>query len=705
MAESTRTYGRIFGAIVAITVLGGRGFAAENAATAGADPLFQEKALRCIAFEDVAPEGLLRTRAELSFRHLQESYYQWPNLSTVNIKPFPGDAIGRTINGLTLLSRALQQPAPENLKEIVKRLPEVQNTDGYIGPKLPESRADEDVLAAHNGMLCGLSEYAAWTKDSQADDALKRIGDNLFVPVREAVVQYRPDPGVAATIEWRLSGGDIGQLFLAMDGLTRAYALEPRPALKGSVETFIARYRKLDLVKISAQTHAMLSATTGVLRWYDLHRRPDDLVFAEFLYKQYRERAMTETYENDNWFNRPEWTEACGVVDSFIDAVTLWRLTGKAEYLADAHHILYNGLLAGQLPNGGFGSGPCVGSPDKQGHLQVSTETHHEAPFCCSMRGAEGLARAIQYGYFLDGAGVVLPFYADSTATLRFADGVCTVRQTTRYPHEGQVSLEVLDSTVSGEKTVRWFLPPWSEAESVSLAVRGQRVPVQRRGSFAVQNARLSKGDVLELTFKQMSGKQSALHAERLPGVSRYFRGPLLLGADGGEPSEPILDRLDPLKKREMQATVLFLEKGSRAPVAQAQSTQPVDLAQGAARYSWEAKGNAETESLFQSLKHDRDSAICGVVWKQPQQVTQVILQWPEQTVMPEPGAVVVRWSVAGELRQAKDPGVIGTGRQWVYALALDGKTVELNNVVVAFDHPARSAKGAAIPAVVVLGR
>ena len=139
--------------------------------------------------------------------------------------------------------------------------------------------------------------------------------------------------------------------------------------------------------------------------------------------------------------------------------------------------------------------------------------------------------------------------------------------------------------------------------------------------------------------------------------------------------------------------------------VAIAQSAQPVDLAQGAARYSWDAKNPAEVEILFQALKHDRDSAICGLFWKQPQQVTQVILQWSEQAVMPEPGAVVVRWSVAGELRQAKDPGVIGTGRQWVYALALDGKTVELNNVVVAFDHPARSAKGAAIPSVVVFGR
>jgi hypothetical protein len=65
-----------------------------------------------IPFEDVTPDGLLKDRAELAFRHLQEKYFQWDNISRVNFDPFPGDAIGRAINGLTLLSRALHQQAP-----------------------------------------------------------------------------------------------------------------------------------------------------------------------------------------------------------------------------------------------------------------------------------------------------------------------------------------------------------------------------------------------------------------------------------------------------------------------------------------------------------------------------------------------------------------------------------------------------------------
>jgi 3-phosphoglycerate kinase len=60
-----------------------------------------------------------------------------------------------------------------------------------------------------------------------------------------------------------------------------------------------------DLVGLDAQTHAMLSAATGILRWHEMHKRPEDLAFAESLYKQYRALAMTETFENYNWFNKP----------------------------------------------------------------------------------------------------------------------------------------------------------------------------------------------------------------------------------------------------------------------------------------------------------------------------------------------------------------------------------------------------------------
>ncbi|MCX6872305.1 MAG: hypothetical protein NTW21_00625, partial [Verrucomicrobia bacterium] len=187
-----------------------------------------------IAFEDEIPDGLLKARADLAFSHLQEGYFQWDSISKVNFEPFPGDAIGRCINGLTLLSRALHKPAPANLLELVKRSPELHNADGYLGPKLPESRANEDVLAGHNGYFCGLCEYARWTQDAKAIETLRQMSANLFVPCRDAIALYRVDSEAAAKVNWRLSGADTGQLFLLLDGITRTYEQVPSPELKAA---------------------------------------------------------------------------------------------------------------------------------------------------------------------------------------------------------------------------------------------------------------------------------------------------------------------------------------------------------------------------------------------------------------------------------------------------------------------------------------
>lgn len=662
--------------------------------------------MKAIPFEDVTPDGLLKDRAELAFHHLQEDYFQWDSISCVNFEPFPGDAIGRTINGLTLLSRALHQPAPANLQDIMRRVPAVANSDGYLGPKLPESRANEDVLAGHNGYACGLAEYALWTKDPVATESLKCMVPNLFVPVRDAIACYRDTSDAAAKVNWHLSGGDIGQLFLILDGMTRAYALAPSPEFRATIETAIDRYRKLDLVGISAQTHAMLSATTGILRWYEMQHRPEDLAFAEALYKQYRTLAMTETYENYNWFNRPQWTEACAVRDSFILTVNLWRLTGRADYLEDAHLILFNGLLPGQLHNGGFGTGPCVGPATGM----CRTKTHSEAPFCCSMRGGEALARAIQYSYFLDQNTVCLPFYADSVATLRFAERTCQVRQKTGYPHTGQVRLEVMESQVNTETKWLFFVPPWAVRDSLEIRVNGQRAEPCQANSFAEITVRPVVGTVIEVTFQQERGLRPAVQSHQAPGACRYFSGPLLLGSatdNAAEPLVPVLDLLGPGGSG--GEPCVYFPNGKPQPAANAAAARKApNLAATAQVFRRDVPTDRlprEVGKLFGALKHDRTLAICGFVWSSPQQVRQVILHWPESGAMPKPEAIVLRWSAAGGLHTAVQPGIIGNGRQWVYTLGTASGDAEIDNLVLAAKRAEGIPEALAVPDVEVLGK
>jgi peptidoglycan/xylan/chitin deacetylase (PgdA/CDA1 family) len=669
------------------------------------EPQFQKPAkgveanLKPIPFADLAPDGLLKARAELSLRRLQEPYFQWDNVSRVNFGPFPGDALGRTINGLTLLSQALNQPEPASLKEIIRRVPSLANPDGYLGPKLPESRANEDTMAGHNGYAYGLMEYALWTKDPETKESLRRMVANLFVPARAAIAGYRETS--EAKVDWHLSGGDVGQLFTALDGMTRAYALVPSPEFKATIETAIERYRKLDLVGLSAQTHAMLSAATGILRWYEMHHRPGDLAFAEALYKQYRALAMTETFENYNWFNKPKWTEACGVIDSFILTVNLWRLTGRADYLEDAHLILFNGLLPGQLHNGGFGTGPCVGHATGA----CRTKMHSEAPFCCSMRGGEGIARAIQYSYFQDKDTVVLPFYSNGMATLRFVEGTCKVRQETGYPHQGQVRLEIMESQINKEKTWRFFVPSWAVKDSFEIRVNGKKAEPRLVDSFAEIAVRPVAGTIIEVAFQQKRGRRPAVQSSQAPGASQYFSGPLLLGSatdHAAEPLVPILDLLGP-GGRGGEPCVYF-PNGKPQPAANAAAARKApnlaDTAQVFRRDMPPDRVPAEVGKLFATLKQDRNLAICGFVWPSPQKVRQVVLQWPESGAMPKPEAIVLRWSAAGEVHTAAQPGIIGNGRQWIYTLGKAPEGAAVDGLVLAGKSAKEIPDAIAVPSI-----
>jgi hypothetical protein len=112
----------------------------------------------------------------------------------------------------------------------------------------------------------------------------------------------------------------------------------------------------------------------------------------------------------------------------------------------------------------------------------------------------------------------------------------------------------------------------------------------------------------------------------------------------------------------------------------------------------------AEVGKLFATLKQERALAISGFVWSGPQQVRQVVLLWPEPGVMPGPEAIELRWSAAGEVHTAAQPGIIGNGRQWIYTLgkAPEGATVD------GFVLVAKRAEGMpdalAVPVVEVLG-
>ena len=137
---------------------------------------------------------------------------------------------------------------------------------------------------------------------------------------------------------WLLSS-DVGCDFIFMDGVVQAYGLFPSDDLKEVVDEMIESFLKIDLVNIKAQTHATLTGIRALVRYFKITGNQRFLLEAEKRYQLYRKLGMTENYENFNWFGRPEWTEPCAIIDSYMVAVQLWQYTQKPEYLEDAQFL------------------------------------------------------------------------------------------------------------------------------------------------------------------------------------------------------------------------------------------------------------------------------------------------------------------------------------------------------------------------------
>jgi uncharacterized protein len=483
-------------------------------------------------FGDVTATGDLLRRAELNFRRLHDAEFQFDAMiRAFTAKEAPGDWVGRELLALVLHARLLGREAP-HLREIVDRLPEAFNALGYIGEMHPEGFADENQIAGHNALLRGLAEHSRWSGDPRSLAMIRTIVERLMLPAEPLFASY-PDRRLAHMIDRQIVGltvrqesgawvglsTDIGAVFGTLDGLTQAHAVASSAALRSLIETMIARFAAIDPVEISAQTHSTLSALRGILRWWrDAAPRSELLDLVRVRFQTYLDTATTEAHGNYNWFGRPDWTEPCAIVDAFLLAVQLWSATGEGALLEEAHRIFYNALAHAQRPNGGYGCDCCVGA---NGQLALTPHEFFEAPWCCSMRGAEGLARAAQYGWFADGDAIVLPFYFGGMATIRFPDGEVVLEQTSNYPNEGAAVLRVQSSTNGRRMPLRFFAPSWSQAAEFRVTHNGAALAVTVEKSFAVVSTPLRTGDVIALEFPVRAAAEPGAYGRASPVCAR----------------------------------------------------------------------------------------------------------------------------------------------------------------------------------------
>ncbi len=367
-----------------------------------------------------------------------------------------GDWQGRTL--LALACHYKIAPAAEEKKdvlcqarEILRQLPEHVNEGGYFGAPCDFSCVDEQQLSGNSWFLRGLCMWYEITSSDEIMNLIERITDSLLLRLASAYLRYpavkREDGSVSGHLQsnvvdgWKLST-DVGCAFILLDGMTDVYEKTKSQELCDVIRTIIDVFRKIDYIACNCQTHATLSAARGILRFWQNTGEEKYLSLAESIFKKYCECGMTANYANFNWFGKPFWTEPCAVVDSLILATRLFRATHKYVYAQLADRIYLNAFRRAQRANGGAGCDSCLCESNRE--LKILS---YEAPFCCTMRYAEGLLCLFEN----------TAFEQDGTTTVLFRpDCVCGDMKITREYIGNRVRVSLQNPS---HRTVRFYIP------------------------------------------------------------------------------------------------------------------------------------------------------------------------------------------------------------------------------------------------------
>ena len=378
------------------------------------------------ALGEFRPAGDLWTRLSRNYNRLEEEKY-WPeNVFQREIahETWPGDTEGRTMLAWVLLAQATGR-APRCLERVLEMWPAELNERDYFG-KLYTDGISEQQLSGHGWVLRALAELRRWRGDDLAEQFAKPIVENLILPTAGQYATYPIDPAELTEAgeysgsqykqlgRWILST-DVGTVFNCLDGVIDAHDVFRDDRLQPVIEEMIGRFLEIDLAAVRAQTHASLTACRSILRWANSTTDTSLIGEVRNRYLTYTDQAWTEHHANFNWFNRPEWTEPCAIVDSLMTAMELWRHTGNNRFLEDAHLIYFNGLSHGQRFNGGFGLDNCPGANGEDELRYTCLEAH----WCCTMRGGEGLSRMTQYCLAVEDGTLLLPFLLPGETTCR----------------------------------------------------------------------------------------------------------------------------------------------------------------------------------------------------------------------------------------------------------------------------------------------
>jgi DUF1680 family protein len=204
-----------------------------------------------------------------------------------------------------------------------------------------------------------------------------------------------------------------------------------------------------------------------------------------------KNEGFTDDYDlpNDNAYQ-----ETCASAGMVLWNHRMFKLSGDGRYIDLLEQSLYNAVLAGvSLEGNTF----CYATP-----LACDTGFKRQSWFevpCCPTTMARFLPSIGRYIYSQSKDGLWVNLYIGGQASTTLQEGLkVTVRQTTNYPWEGKVKLQVTPEKPE-QFTLHLRIPAW--AGEAAVTVNGEKVSLLPSKGYVRIHRQWSGGDIVGLSF------------------------------------------------------------------------------------------------------------------------------------------------------------------------------------------------------------
>lgn len=294
--------------------------------------------------------------------------------------------------------------------------------------------------------------------------------------------------------------------------------------------------------------------------------------------------------------NLTAYNETCAAIANVYWNYRLFLMHGDAKYYDVLERSLYNGLISGVSMEGGtfFYPNPL----ESDGEYKFSQGACHRQPWfgcaCCPSNISRFIPSLPGYIYAIKDNKVYVNLFMSNTTNLKVEGKNISLKQTTNYPWDGEVQVEV--AKASGKPfNIMIRIPGWAKNEVLpsdlytyadnkqqeySVKVNGQSVKSQLiNGYFSIER-NWKKGDKIDIHFgMQPRVVKANPKIEDDKGRVSFERGPIVYCAEWPDnnfdissvllPAKPEIevtdktDMLNGIKELKMQAQSLVInEKG-----------------------------------------------------------------------------------------------------------------------------------------------